>query len=397
MRDEGEAAPPAEGEAAATDERAAIPTDEREEAESSGGAWKTVGAMLLATIALLLLLEGASSVFLAVWGATRPPGDPTYGRYDSLVGWVSAPSLDLPDLWGPGRGLRTNERGWRVAGEVWREVPPGRSRALCSGDSFAFGEGVGNEDTWCHVLGVLEPRLETVNLGQPGYGVDQAYLRYRRDGALVEHSIHVFTFIDADFKRMGPSMRFGYGKPRFRLEGDSLVLENVPPARLLPTLARFVSQLSEDLRTVELGLRAIARLRPEAAPADGDAVDPELASIATRVLRRVGELGRQRGAVTLFVYLPTLLDIENDMPWRLRAREILADRLGAPYVDLTEALRELPPQERRALFIPEGAPAADHYSPAGNAWVAGRLYERLRELGALPADPPTPRSPSGTS
>ena len=68
------------------------------------------------------------------------------------------------------------------------------------------------------ILGVsysqsLDPRLETLNMGQGGYGVDQAYLWYKRDAAKFEHQVHLLAFITDDFVRMQSDRFRGYGKP----------------------------------------------------------------------------------------------------------------------------------------------------------------------------------------
>ena len=44
-----------------------------------------------------------------------------------------------------------------------------------------YNDGVGNDDVWCKLLESIDNRIETVNLGQGGYGVDQAYLWYKRN------------------------------------------------------------------------------------------------------------------------------------------------------------------------------------------------------------------------
>jgi len=82
----------------------------------------------------------------------RPAGDsveePTVARHDAELGWVSVPHLDLEDAWGRGRTLRTNGRGFRGDRELAPEPDPGRISVVCSGDSFTYGEGVGDDSTW---------------------------------------------------------------------------------------------------------------------------------------------------------------------------------------------------------------------------------------------------------
>ncbi|MHC4830049.1 MAG: SGNH/GDSL hydrolase family protein, partial [Planctomycetota bacterium] len=80
--------------------------------------------------------------------------------------------------------------------EFPREVPEGRTRIICLGDSWTFGTGVTDEETW---PGQLQARLneqgfdvETVNTGVSGYETHQESIVYRRDHAQnLEHDLVV--------------------------------------------------------------------------------------------------------------------------------------------------------------------------------------------------------------
>jgi hypothetical protein len=99
-----------------------------------------------------------------------------------------------------------------------------------------LGFGVDDDHSWCKLLESLDQRLETVNMGQAGYGVDQAYLWYKRDAGTIRHHVHLFAPIVDDFRRMESGTFFGgYSKPF--LEEGSLVVKNVP----VPARARTVS------------------------------------------------------------------------------------------------------------------------------------------------------------
>lgn len=339
------------------------------------GRLKRWGGTLLATVLLFMLLEGGSSLVLAAWDARRPSVPQTPAMYDPFLGWVNTPSAEQPDFWGAGRGFSTNARGVRGREETPDAPPPGRVRVLCSGDSFAFGEGVGDEATWCHLLSVLDPRMETVNLGQPGYGVDQAYLRFEREGLDFGAAIHLFTFTGGDFNRMGYDDHYGYAKPVLELEGGRLTVQNVPAPRVGPAISRAMTRLAERLRSVELGLRALGRILPGRSRPDLG----ELERVAEQVFREVRRLNEENGGSAVFVYLPGPREVETDHEWRAPVHE-LARRLELPFIDLTDDLRALPPAERRTIFLPEDVPAGGHYSEEGNAWAAGALHRALLRI-----------------
>ncbi len=86
---------------------------------------------------------------------------------------------------------RVNSRGLRD-GEHAYERPSGGSRFVALGDSFTFGVGVSFGQRFTDVPERRLTDVEIVNMGVPGYGLDEAVLafiveghRYRPDGVLV--------------------------------------------------------------------------------------------------------------------------------------------------------------------------------------------------------------------
>lgn len=350
-------------------------------------------AFLGRVLLVFCVVEGIASLArvsaLFVARAERPLAERLHTEYDPELGWVNRPKVSLPDLYGPGASLHTNAQRFRSKRDVTREAPPGRVRAICSGDSFALGYGVDDDATWCHQLEALEPRLETVNMGQGGYGIDQSYLWFLRDGSLLEHHVQLFTFIVEDFARTGATSFFGYGKPRLRLDGDTLTVDNVPVPRTaywLPWLAqnaRFV----DELRSIQI-LRAIARRFGGGAP-DARANDTDVPRLAAAVFAELAKLQRDAGRRLVLVYLPMQEEHRDDSTAALRAfvaRE--AQRQGVPFLDGVTALRTVAPDDVPALFLAETATdfpsAAGHYTVRGNRWVAQWLLAALRERGLAP-------------
>src|SRR5919107_1642397 len=119
----------------------------------TGGLGRLGRAVLIALwivilpILAVILLEGMSSLVLFVLTIRTPP-ERVYGAHDPLLGWVSQPNIYIPDMYGPGVYLRTDAQGFRSNHAVARQVPSGRVRMICSGDSFTFGSGVDNDHTW---------------------------------------------------------------------------------------------------------------------------------------------------------------------------------------------------------------------------------------------------------
>ncbi len=350
--------------------------------------------MTALTLVAFVFLEGLSSTILVARSVTGrlalPIAEQRHTQYDPLLGWVSIPRVDIPDMYGPGVFLRTNARGFRGTDEVSATVPPGRVRIVCSGDSFVLGYGVDDRHTWCHRLADLNPRIEAVNMGQGGYGVDQAYLWYMRDGRVLDHDLHVFAFITGDFDRLRHSTFAGYSKPLLHVEHGVLETTNVPvPNRgpLLPWLIRSAADLGE-LRSLELATRVLRRLESRR-DSTSDTIDPDTWGVVVRILESLAETNRGKGSLLMLVHLPVrddYLGLAASEAWRRRLATEAA-RQGLPYVDLIREYREVPPDDVREMFIPPGAQvyagAAGHYTVRGNAWAAERLYRHILEIPAL--------------
>lgn len=332
-------------------------------------------------VLLFTLIEGASSLLFIGHEIVTTPAVPEHqhAEHDDLLGWVNLPDVDLPDMYGPGVAVRTNSQRFRNDRDFTAAVPPGRIRIICSGDSFTFGYGVDNDDVWCERLVALDPRLETVNMGLGGYGVDQAYLWYMRDGAPLDHDVHLFVFLTDDFRRMRSDRFMGYGKPYLEVRNDSIVVTSVPVPRT-SWLARRRALHGETIARLNVVRLARRLLPPADAARAAERHDREQARLREVVVRIFADLQRANEAkqsLLVLVFLPGEWDYGHDAEtdaWRQVVREAAA-RQGIVFFDLVDEIRRVPPAEVDALYAPNA-----HFSVAGNAWAAGVLYRRLLPL-----------------
>jgi hypothetical protein len=343
---------------------------------------------LLLMLVAFALIEGTSSLALLARRLSRrherPLAERTHTRYDRDLGWANIPSTRIENLYGPGRTLTINSRGFRGAREVADAVAPGVTRIVCSGDSFTMGFGVGDDYTWCHVLETLAPGRETVNMGQGGYGVDQAYLWYRRDARPLAHQVHVFGFIREDFGRMLTGSFGGYGKPLLSLKDGALAVGNVPVPRrgyLVPWLTDN-AHLFRGLRSVTLLGELFSGLRP--APERAEDPMPAL-PLTLAIIDDLARLNREKGSTLLVVLLPDMNGERPADPLCAQLGGELAKR-GVHYFDLLAEMRKLPVDETKRFFIHQSdgpVPYLEgHYSEAGNRYVAEALDACLRTLSA---------------
>ena len=350
---------------------------------------------LLAAGMVFALLEGVASLGYFVWWARmhywRPLPERAHTVYDPELGWASEKSHVAEDVFGPGRNVSTNARGFRNSSEFAVEVPPGMTRVVALGDSFTLGFEVGDADSWPAWLEKICPRLEVPNMGQSGYGIDQSYLWYQRDGRAIDHQVLVLAFIDDDLSRVRADNMLGYGKPVLELLDGNLVAKNVPVPRapyLLPVLTQNLSLL-EQLRVVELPRALIAHFSPERAKAQA-LTEPEAERVDEAIFRALQRETVERGSRLLLVHLPHLAEGRPSQLAALPAfgasalKRVSAD--GVAFADLLDEMNRVPDPERRELFQARtlsNGPGA-HYSSKGNRFIAAAIAERLEKLGWLP-------------
>ncbi len=379
---------------------------ETEEVRSSRPRLKrfAVAAILIVGIpaAAFVALEGLSSLALfsrASVVAARPLfPEEVSTEYDSEIGWVAKKSFSSPALYGPGAGLNTNSRGFRGMMPVSDAVPNGKLRLVCSGDSFTLGWGVADSETWCAQL--ANDQMDVVNMGQGGYGIDQAYLWYRREGLTLDHDIHILAFVTHDFSRMAMDRFLGYAKPRLVVDADSLRLVGVPvPRRDRARFARRFARAAQELRTAQL----VAGLTRRLGTNEGGDPPPESSGTRDVFARLVGELHRINNAKQsrlVLVYLPAIDDFTNDaaLAWRNETRRI-TDSLGLTFIDLIPELRKREKLAVQSMYFSERdemrfTGAAGHFNTAGNRWAAELIRARLDSLDAPRANAGVDRSKS---
>ncbi len=140
---------------------------------------------LFALTTVLLVTAAGLGVFEVGLRLLRPDLHPESGNvlrscheFDPHTGWRPAAACagrfvqeDFDST------LSTNGYGLRGR-ETAHTLAPGTRRVAVLGDSYAWGYGVNDEETFAVHLEHRLPETEVLNFGVCGYGTDQAYLRY---------------------------------------------------------------------------------------------------------------------------------------------------------------------------------------------------------------------------
>ena len=321
-----------------------------------------------------------------------------YMAYDADLGWTNRPGSCTAD-----HKYCANSGGLRSDHEYTKEIPPGLLRVSLFGDSFIHGHDV-------DLAGSLAPQLEqalasrdvraqALNFGVGGFGIDQAYLRYSREGARFNTDViveglqfenvarHVMVFRLIAY----PQSKIPFSKPRFHFEGPSLLVANEPtiaPEQVPDALAHFDSS---PLRKYEFFytekyrpywwrksklLTVLIDSRRKDDTVDVMRPDGEGMQLTLAILDRFKNDVSVTGKPFLLVYLPLKGNLEAELrgekdPW-------------APLLDLVRKDFHVIDPTPRLLDVARkkgvDAVAPGHYSADGNRAVAETLAEAIAKL-----------------
>lgn len=166
---------------------------------------KAIGLALLFALAVDQIVQHTAMADGELMGRRIAPFDPplfhtgqreSFAKLDSYVrtGTPTEESfhLDAELGWCPTPGLRIGDKNWdwaacRVSSApLERERRPGLKRIVTVGCSFTLGEEVQDDETWPYLLDQEHDDIEFANLAMSAYGIDQALMRYKRDGRALE-------------------------------------------------------------------------------------------------------------------------------------------------------------------------------------------------------------------
>ena len=329
-------------------------------------------------------------------------GQAPYLTHDPDLGWTIRPHGALKLYHANGQGLRATR-------DYAPEPPPGKVRVAAFGDSFTHSSDVPDDFTWEVFLERLDPRLEVLNFGVPGYGPDQAHLRYRRDGVRFRPHVVLLGFMTDDANRVvnvfRPFFFHGSGlplaKPRYELRGGRLVLVPNPLPRLadyrrlldqpeteLPRLgahdwffARRHARGRLDFLPSSRLLRVAAERLEQPVFKDG-MMNPgsEAFQVTVGVYEELRRTALADGAFPIALLFPDRRDIRAVREGRPRLYRPLVEELrrrNFVVVDLLDGFeRYAPGVERKQL-------ARVHYTKRGYRIAAQTVLDELRRRGLV--------------
>lgn len=265
---------------------------------------------------------------------------------------------------------------------VPREKPPSTFRLLFLGDSFTFGEGVDDDQTFAALVtaglnrraGSL--RYDGINAGVSGYNTrdEVVYLRERWLAYGPDLVVLTFYLNDAyDDDRFAPLIM---GRGAGLLGQDVAV-----PSQLLRWLVARVGGWWQARQVREIYISQFSG-RALVEGQDWDA--------SRHALKEAAELLRGRGIPLVLVLFPELWDLTDSHPFAAvyATVEQYARKLGIPVLNLFDTFRG---QDARTLWVHAG----DHHpNPRAHRMAADAIGRFLATVPALAAPEPAV-GPSG--
>lgn len=324
-----------------------------------------------------------------------------YVRFDGELGWSIVPN-------GAGGRYRANASGLRGSRDYSGVPGGGATRIATYGDSFVHGDDVDNADTWQAQIEAAHADVEVLNFGVGGFGTDQAYLRYRREGT-AGASVVVIGVMTENIARVVSRFRPYYypqsslplAKPRFAVgPGGRVELVRMPLAvaadyqRLLDGdrdafrelgagdfyyERSFHASAFDLLATLKLArlmryqlsgaATEVERVRAAAYDKGGESF-----RVLTAVIDAFAADVIRDGARPFVLLFPRLDDIERTLAGQAKWHEPLLEHLregSLPWLDLTDAAAA------EARSVGTAALIRGHFTPQGNRLVARTLFPLL--------------------
>jgi hypothetical protein len=323
-----------------------------------------IGLLLASTCVSLIVAEA----FLRALGRGPLPVNPVPGnfwRHDAQLGWSNSPGahgvFDHPHF---RINVHINAKGLRDRDYSYDRTP-GTRRILVVGDSFVWGYGVEQGETFPKVLEGRLLRVEVINAGVAGYGTDQELLWLRSEGVRYRPDLVILEMCGNDDDENNSDLVYNvYHKPRFKQNANGeLALTGVPvpePSRAL-RLKHWIFTHSALAFQLKSGVIDRFRRPRKAAPVEGLGLTLDLVDAFAGVVR---EMDARLVVVTTARYAPSPAFPYDRLVAALRQRGILT-------LDIDHTAG----YDTETMLIPGDA----HWNPAGHRFVAQQLQAAIED------------------
>ena len=324
----------------------------------------------------------------------------SYLQYDPRLGWSPKPNSHSVN------GLYYyNSQGLRSTPQEYSFTPATDTlRIALFGDSFTHSSDVSYHESWGYYLqqNLTQHgrKVEILNFGVDGYGMDQAYLRWQQLGVKFAPQLVIFGLQMENSNRnvnlLRPLYRQSSGipfsKPRYILQANQLTLINqppIPPEQVVSLMQNFATwplarheyffnpadyepHLWPNSKLIALTLDVMSGQNEE--NNDTYQLDQEPAQITLAILQAFHADVEAHGARFMLVHLPRDRNLSDLVEGKSLTYQILLNHLAQEHTLIRPEQGHL---EQLAQFSVKELFITSHYSAKGNQFVAQALTEAI--------------------
>ncbi|BFU93732.1 MAG: protein of unknown function [Nitrospira sp.] len=341
----------------------------------TGGKWKEavllcgtlIVAGLLAEVALRVVDHPLAQAHVDYAAWYRPS---EHFGHELVPGFEGFGPLNVP--------IKINQSGFRD-GEHKAEKPSDVVRILGLGDSFLFGWGVSTDQVF---LKQLERslhdgsgrRIETINAGVPGWGLNQYYIYLNQIGRRFSPDLIVVAYFADDLngplqERLAPDLQYQRG-----LQYKGGIFHHSRLFNFMKSLSHLVREKNRPVRIGYLHDLDLRReewsKRPNYLMGSGDPDERQRhIDLLGRHLARLKERADDAQAKLVLMLIPDISQLRH--PEVQHINRILLEtcrKLGIPFIDMTPVFEQADDPGRFYLW-----PRDPHTNEAGHAKMAAAL------------------------
>ena len=286
----------------------------------------------------------------------------TFDLFDPTKGWILKPNLRDMRVF-DNKVLNTNSRGLRGEKEYSYGKNPNKVRLLILGDSFTFGEGVSDNETYPYYLQKMIPTAEIINMGVRAYGHDQMLILLKEEGTKYKPNIVILGFLHMDMQRNLLQFR-DYAKPMFVLDNDKLTITGSP-------VPRPEDVLNWDWARPRL-FDVWSLIRHKILVRSG-LYEKQVKEVTKRLLDELVITIDQVGAIPIFVYIPDQYEIKDQNALVSGENFLFSYCYEKNIIHCFSTRPHFVEKINQGVeFKPTG-----HWGPLGNLIIAEAIYEYL--------------------
>lgn len=353
-----------------------------------------------------LLGEGALRLLFPDYVASAGIERNFFCHFDPQLGWAPLPNVSgLHRRDGFAVYIEQNQFGLRGPKAMRKERLPTQQRTLVLGDSYVWGYGVDQDKVFTEPA-VHGSEMELINFGVSGYGTDQAYLLYQREGISfdVDEVVLVFTPYN-DVENNLSSRQYDHDKSYFTLKHQELELHTEHlRENYAQTIINTVWAESRVINVIFTAYRAFHNWQilkktkggtatPGTGPLGPSAVssrDQEGIALTMRIIAKLRDAVLATGAKFSVVFVPYKPHILHKVSYNHPLVPLIAKELenaGIPYYE--PYFMFLKEESSKDLFNP----IDNHFSPKGHSVFSRTFVDpatRARTINLYKKIKPTP-------